>query len=130
MKKHRVTLACALAALAVPFAAHAAGCAKPQGAFDQVYCNSTVFSQADRDLNNEYSHLRKQLNKAQQASLKSGQIAWLKQRNDQCSTAHDEGYYVDLQCAIDMTQARLSFLRARERECSSTGCVSSKLGQQ
>jgi uncharacterized protein YecT (DUF1311 family) len=126
MKKSLVALMCC--ALVAPLAAHA-GCAKPRGAFDQVYCNSTQFSQADRDLNNEYNRLRKQLNGAQQAALKSGQLAWMKTRDVQCSYAHNDGYYIDLQCANNMTQARLSFLRARERECSSTGCVSSMLGQ-
>ncbi|WP_431824654.1 lysozyme inhibitor LprI family protein [Burkholderia sp. F1] len=129
MNKNLLAASCALFALAVPFAAHAAGCAKPRGAFDQVYCSSTQFSQLDRELNDQYGRLRKQLSGDQQASLKSGQLAWLKQRDDKCSTTRDDGYYVNLECAIDMTQSRLSFLRERDRECSSTGCVASKIGQ-
>ncbi|MGS0893892.1 lysozyme inhibitor LprI family protein [Burkholderia stagnalis] len=128
MKKNLLA-SCALLALAAPFAAHAAGCAKPHSAFDQVYCTSTQFSQADRDLNDEYGRLRKQLSGDQQAALKTGQLAWLKQRDGQCSETRNNSYLVDLQCAVDMTQSRLSFLRERERECSSTGCVASKLGE-
>jgi uncharacterized protein YecT (DUF1311 family) len=128
-KKNLLAASCAVFALAVPLAASAAGCAKPRGAFDEVYCSSTQFSQIDRDLNDEYGRLRKQLSGDQQATLKGTQLAWLKQRDDQCSETRDTGYFVNLQCAIDMTQARLSFLRERERECSSTGCVSSKLSQ-
>ncbi|RQV64654.1 DUF1311 domain-containing protein [Burkholderia cenocepacia] len=129
MKKKNLLASCALLALAVPFAAHAAGCGKPRGAFDQVYCTSTQFSQSDRDLNDEYGRLRKQLSGDQQAALKSGQLAWLKQRDTQCSETRGSSYLVDIQCANDMTQSRLSFLRERERECSSTGCVTSKLGE-
>lgn len=130
MKKKTLVASCALfAALAIPFAAHAAGCSKPRSAFDQVYCSSTQFSQLDRELNDQYGRLRKQLSGDQQGTLKTGQLAWLKQRDDKCSYTRDDGYYVNLECAIDMTQSRLSFLRERDRECSSTGCVSSKLGQ-
>ncbi|UTV56735.1 lysozyme inhibitor LprI family protein [Burkholderia arboris] len=129
MKKKTLFASCALLALAVPFAAQAAGCGKPRSAFDQVYCTSTQFSQSDRDLNDEYGRLRKQLSGDQQATLKAGQLAWLKQRDARCSETRNNSYLVDIQCANDMTQSRLSFLRERERECSSTGCVASKLGE-
>lgn len=122
-------LAVALCAAFIPFAAHAAGCAKPRNAFDQVYCSSNIFSQADRDLNQQYSRLRTHLNPAQQTSLKTGQLAWLKQRDQQCSEEKNNGYFVNLDCAVEMTQQRLAFLQERERECNSTGCVDDKLGQ-
>ena len=121
--------AAVLCATMLPLAAHAAGCGKPRNAFDQVYCASTVFSQADRDLNAQYSRLRTHLNPTQQASLKSGQLQWLKQRDQQCSEEKDSGYFVNLDCAVNMTQQRLAFLQERERECNSTGCVDGKLGQ-
>jgi len=125
MKKFTVVVAAAL----FPLAAHAAGCGKPRNAFDQVYCASTVFSQADRDLNQQYSRLRTHLNPTQQTSLKNGQLQWLKQRDQQCSEEKDSGYFVNLDCAVNMTQQRLAFLQERERECSSTGCANDKLGQ-
>lgn len=126
MKKIVVLLSVAL----LPIASHAAGCAKPRNAFDQVYCASTVFSQADRDLNAQYSRLRTHLNASQQGALKTGQLAWLKERDQQCSEEKDNGYFVNLDCAVTMTQQRLAFLQERERECNSTGCVDSKMGQQ
>lgn len=125
MKKFAALLSVAL----LPIASHAAGCGKPRNAFDQVYCASTVFSQADRDLNAQYSRLRAHLNASQQGSLKTGQLAWLKQRDQQCSEEKDSGYFVNLECAVNMTQQRLAFLQERERECGSTGCVDAKLGQ-
>ncbi|GLU32291.1 lysozyme inhibitor LprI family protein [Trinickia caryophylli] len=125
MKKLAVILSVAF----LPIAAHAAGCAKPRNAFDQVYCASNLFSQADRDLNQQYSRLRTHLNPTQQAALKSGQLGWLKQRDAQCSEEKDTGYFVNLECAVNMTQQRMAFLQERERECTSTGCVDAKLGQ-
>lgn len=125
MKKFAVLLSVVM----LPMAAHAAGCAKPRNAFDQVYCAGNVFSQADHDLNQKYSSLRTRLNPAQQAALKSGQLGWLKQRDEQCSEEKDNGYFVNLDCAVNMTQQRLAFLQERERECNSTGCVDDKLGQ-
>lgn len=125
MKKLAVILSVAF----LPIAAHAAGCAKPRNAFDQVYCSSNLFSQADRDLNQQYSRLRTHLNPKQQSALKSGQLEWLKQRDAQCSEEKDTGYFVNLECAVNMTQQRMAFLQERERECTSTGCVDAKLGQ-
>jgi uncharacterized protein YecT (DUF1311 family) len=126
MKK--IGLVLALACLSA--GAHAAGCAQPRNAFDQVYCAGNLFSQADHDLNTVYGDLRKQLQPAQQAALRTGQLAWIKQRDQACSEEKSNGYYVNLTCAVDMTQQRQAFLKERQRECSSTGCVDSKLGGQ
>ncbi|MBJ9977211.1 DUF1311 domain-containing protein [Pseudomonas sp. S75] len=123
------TVAIALTVAVFPLWAQAAGCAKPRNAFDQVYCVGSLFSQADRDLNQQYSALRKHLTPTQQASLKNGQIAWIKQRDSQCSEEKSNGYFVNLGCAVDMTQERMTFLQERERECTSTGCMASKLGE-
>jgi uncharacterized protein YecT (DUF1311 family) len=122
-------IAMILTAAILPLGAHAAGCAKPRNAFDEVYCAGNLFSQADHDLNEQYSSLRKHLNTAQQGSLKTGQLAWIKQRDEQCSEEKPSGYFVNLSCAVDMTQQRMAFLQERDRECASTGCVDSKLGQ-
>lgn len=130
MKKFAMLLgAAASAAALLPLGAHAAGCASPRNAFDQVYCSGNLFSQTDHDLNQEYSRLRTHLNSSQQAALKSGQLAWIRQRDEQCSEQKANGYFVNLTCAVHLTQARLDFLKERERECNSTGCVDAKLGQ-
>lgn len=104
-----------------------AACEKPRNAFDSVYCLSTEYAQVDRELNNEFGTLRKMLNDGQKAALKKSQIAWIKDRDAQCSYEHDGGYFVNLQCAVDKTNERLAVLRERERECQSTGCVDAKL---
>ncbi|MBD9675130.1 DUF1311 domain-containing protein [Pseudomonas sp. PDM18] len=104
-----------------------AACEKPRNAFDSVYCLSTEYAQVDRELNNEFGTLRKMLNDGQKAALKKSQIAWIKDRDAQCSYERDGGYFVNLQCAVDKTNERLVVLRERERECQSTGCVDGKL---
>ncbi|MFJ3263801.1 lysozyme inhibitor LprI family protein [Pseudomonas sp. NPDC086581] len=104
-----------------------AACEKPRNAFDSVYCLSTEYAQVDRELNNEFGTLRKMLNDGQKAALKKSQIAWIKDRDAQCSYERDGGYFVNLQCAVDKTNERLAVLRERERECQSTGCVDGKL---
>ncbi|WP_296257840.1 MULTISPECIES: lysozyme inhibitor LprI family protein [unclassified Pseudomonas] len=119
----------ALLTVLFPLGVQAAGCAQPRNAFDQVYCVSNLFSQADRDLNQEYTALRKHLNPTQQSALKAGQVAWIKQRDNDCSEEKSSGYFVNLACAVETTQQRMAFLQERERECTSTGCVDSKLGQ-
>ncbi len=117
-----------LALCAAPFGVYAAGCATPHNAFDQVYCAGNLFAQVDHDLNTAYGSLKKHLTSDQANSLKTGQLAWIKQRDANCSETKTDGFYVNLQCAVDTTQARLAFLKERERECTSTGCVSSKIG--
>jgi uncharacterized protein YecT (DUF1311 family) len=114
--------------LSMTAGAYAAGCATPKNAFDQVYCAGTLFAQVDHDLNVEYGSLRKNLKPIGLAALKQGQLAWIKDRNDQCSEEKPSGYFVNLDCANTMTQERLAFLKERDRECTSTGCVESKMG--
>ncbi|WP_322106746.1 lysozyme inhibitor LprI family protein [Paraburkholderia sp. J41] len=118
-----------LAAISFAGGAYAAGCAKPRNAFDDVYCSGNLFAQVDHDLNSEYATLQKRLSTGQQAMLKRSQVSWIRQRDAACSETKESGFFVNLDCAVDMTQQRLAFLRERERECNSTGCAESKLGQ-
>ena len=66
-------------------------CGTPRNAFDSVYCRSGEFSQADRELNQQFGTLRKHLNDGQKALLKKSQIAWIKERDAACSK--DNGYF-------------------------------------
>jgi len=129
MKRTAPLLALTLALSLASSAAFAAGCGKPRNAFDQVYCAGNLFSQTDKDLNTAYSSLRGKLDAGQKDALKKGQLAWIAKRDGECSKEESNGYFVNLDCAIQMTESRLSFLKERERECNSTGCVTDKLGQ-
>jgi uncharacterized protein YecT (DUF1311 family) len=118
----------ALTLISISLGANAAGCATPKNAFDEVYCAGNLFTQTDHDLNLAYGALKKHLNPANNNLLKQGQLTWIKARNLKCSKEDATGYFVNLSCAIDMTSDRLTFLKERERECKSTGCVDAKLG--
>jgi hypothetical protein len=51
-------------------------------------------------------------------------------RNQSCGFAKDDGYYVDLDCAVTTTRDRSKFLKARLDECKAGGCQKDKLGDQ
>ena len=127
MKK--IYMALVLIAAAFSSTAWAKGCDTPKGAFDQVYCSGNLFHQVDNDLNKTYTELRAKLSNADREILKKGQLAWIENRNEECSYEKPSGYFVNLSCANDMTESRLDFLKARLRECNSTGCVRSRLGE-
>jgi uncharacterized protein YecT (DUF1311 family) len=116
----------ALAGLLCAAVAHA-DCDRPKNDFDDLYCLDKVYIQSDKDLNDEYAKLSKQLDANGKSALKHGQLAWIKTRNDQCSSKDDRGFWVNLDCATQTTIARTQFLQDRNRECASAGCMPSKL---
>ena len=129
MLKTTLAAALTLSGLCVFATAQAAGCGTPRNAFDTVYCASNLFAQSDKSLNQTYGELRKQLPADQQAVLKQRQLAWIKQRGSQCAREEADGYFVNLDCAVSLTDSRLEVLKERLRECASTGCEAGKLGQ-
>ena len=104
-------------------------CNAPRNDFDGLYCLNKIYQQADQDLNASYTKLVPKLDQAGRAALKAGQLAWLRGRNDQCSKREGSAFYVDLSCATQTTIARNQFLEDRYRECVSSGCLDSKLGE-
>jgi len=123
MKSIAVSL-CSLASLA--FAKESA-CDYPKNSFDGLYCLSKVYMQADKDLNEVYGKLAKKFDPSDRKSLKSGQMQWIQERNDNCSELNARGFFVDMDCATRTTVDRVRFLEDRLRECASTGCQPSKL---
>ena len=87
------------------------------------------YIEADKELNNSYAKLAKQLNSQQKSKLKRGQLAWIRERNDQCSYNNDEGFFVNMGCATRVTTERVNFLNDRVRECSAGSCRDSRLGE-
>ncbi|QHF03420.1 MULTISPECIES: lysozyme inhibitor LprI family protein [Pseudomonas syringae group] len=129
MKKSLICFAVLATSAVTVTSVQAAGCGNPRNAFDTVYCAGNLFSQADKSLNQTYSDLRKQLPADQQNMLKKSQLSWIKDRDAKCSREESNGYFVNLDCAVTMTQDRSEFLKERQRECSSTGCEASKLAE-
>jgi len=108
------------------FAAESA-CDHPKNDFDGLYCMNKVYMQADKDLNESYGKLAKQLDAQDKKALKNGQLKWIQERNDNCSYSDGRGFFVNLECASRTTVERVQFLNDRLRECASTGCQPSKL---
>jgi len=102
-------------------------CDKPRNDFDGLYCLNKVYQEADKELNENFKKLNGKLNAEGKQSLKSGQLAWIKQRNESCSKHEGSAFYVNLDCATSTTIERSQFLQNRIRECTSTGCQNSQL---
>jgi uncharacterized protein YecT (DUF1311 family) len=102
-------------------------CDRPKNNFDGLYCLNKVYQETDKELNDTYKKLKNQLDKNGNERLKDGQLAWIKQRNENCSKLEADQFYVNLECATNSTIERLRFIQDRSRECSSSGCQNSKL---
>lgn len=124
----------AVSAMLVPLCMAAprafADCTSASSPFDQVYCDIQVFHQADHQLNTDYSALYKTLNPSEQHSLKEGEIAWIKDRNAQCTQSNGGWDFVAMDCAVDMTDKRDTFIQTLARACASTGCVDADMGKE
>lgn len=103
-------------------------CDKPKDDFDGLYCLNKVYQEADKELNENYKKLSGLLDANGKRALKTGQLAWIEERNQSCSKREPKGFYVNLDCAANTTIQRSQFLQDRVRECSSAGCQNSKLG--
>lgn len=106
-----------------------ADCEDPKNAFDDVYCYSKLYIEADGDLNKAYGELAGLLSKAEKATLKKGELAWIRARNGKCSRQEGDDNFVDMDCAVAATRDRTSFLQDRTQECKASRCQASKLGE-
>lgn len=102
-------------------------CDVPKNDFDGLYCLNKVYQEADKELNEAYKNLSAKLDANGKKTLKTGQLAWIANRNKSCSKREADDFYVNLDCATNTTIERARFLEDRLRECSSAGCMNSKL---
>lgn len=123
MKK--TVLALLLCSSGIAFANSA--CDAPKDDFDGLYCLNKVYQEADKELNENFKKLSSKLDGDGKKALKSGQLSWMKDRNNNCSKRESSGFYVNLNCATSTTIQRSQFLQDRIRECASAGCQNSKL---
>ncbi|SPL70421.1 lysozyme inhibitor LprI family protein [Acinetobacter stercoris] len=119
MKKILFSLSC----LMISSFALADNCDNTRNNFDDIYCTNKVYASADAELNKSYQALRAKLNATQKATLKRSQLAWIRERDSECTHAST----VDVQCRLSKTQERNHWLRERIRECNTIGCKSSAL---
>lgn len=104
-----------------------ADCEDPKNAFDDVYCYSKLYIEADGELNKAYGELAEKLTKAEKATLKKSELAWIRARNGKCSRQEGDDNFVDMDCAVAETRARTSFLQERTAECNAGQCDGAKL---
>ena len=111
--------------LVLPVMAYADNCESTRNVYDSIYCTNKIFANADADLNKNYQQLRKSLNDKQKTILKNSQLAWIRDRDEACSSEADQS--VQVGCNLRYTQERNHFLIERIRECKTVGCKTSKL---
>lgn len=102
-------------------------CDTPRNDFDGLYCHDKMYQEADKERNANYKKPGSQLDASGKQKLKSGQLAWISKRNQNCSKRESSGFYVNLDCATRTTIERAQFLQDRVRECANAGCQNSKL---
>jgi uncharacterized protein YecT (DUF1311 family) len=130
--RYRLPATAVFAALSLVVAsasASRADCAASKNDFEDVYCGAKNFITADGDLNAAYKALVAKLDGAGKAALKKSQVAWMKSRNDQCGKTDSDGYYVDLDCAVETTRNRTRFLNDRKSECDGGSCDLKRLAE-
>ena len=104
-------------------AAFADNCENARNTYDDVYCTNKMYASADVELNKNYQGLRGKLSDKQKTMLKKSQLAWIRERDAQCTS----GTTIDVQCRLSTTQERNNWLRERLRECKTIGCKTNAL---
>ncbi len=123
MKKIVLTIAMSF----VSVWAYADNCDNTRNVYDDIYCANKIYASADAELNKNYKVLRAKLSNAQKSTLKKAQIAWIKERDAECSDDGEQTVYV--QCNLEKTQQRNHWLQERIRECNTVGCKTSRLSE-
>jgi len=123
MKKILLALLCSFGVTAV----YADNCDTTRNTYDDIYCTNKIYASADADLNKNYQALRAKLNAAQRNTLKKSQLAWIRQRDAECTDSNRNS--VDVQCRLQTTQERNHWLQERLRECQTVGCKTSRLSE-
>ncbi len=85
-------------------AVYADNCDTTRNTYDDIYCTNKIYASADADLNKNYQALRAKLNTAQRSTLKKSQLAWIRQRDAECTDSNRNS--VDVQCRLQTTQER------------------------
>lgn len=123
MKKIRFLVVIAFLAMVGSSVTYADNCDQARNTYDDIYCTNKVYASADAELNKNYQLLRTKLNSNQKAILKTSQLSWIRDRDNECTTSTG----VDVSCRLRTTQERNHWLRERVRECTTIGCKTSAL---
>ncbi|MCL6416803.1 lysozyme inhibitor LprI family protein [Aestuariirhabdus sp. Z084] len=85
-------------------------CVSPRNYYDRVYCSSKVYNLLDTSLNERYIALRKTLSDGQKQRLKKVQVAWIRERDDQCASIQEDSVIMDLGCTKARTVESLYYI--------------------
>jgi len=89
MKKILLALLCSFGVTAV----YADNCDTTRNTYDDIYCTNKIYASADADLNKNYQALRAKLNATQRNTLKKSQLAWIRQRDAECTDSNRNSVY-------------------------------------
>ena len=105
----------------VSTASAASSCDQYTTSYDRTFCFCKLIVESDKELNDVYKALRKQIDKETAEGLKMTQRQWIKYRNNQC----ENNGTIQLQCNYEVNKNRTDYLRERLRECKSGVCQNS-----
>ena len=123
MKKIRFLVVAVFGTMLWSSVTHADNCDQARNTYDDIYCTNKVYASADAELNKNYQLLRTKQNRKQKAILKTAQLSWIRDRDNECTTSTG----VDVRCRLRTTQERNHWLRERVRESTTIGCKTAAL---
>lgn len=94
-------------------------CEKFTTPYDRTYCDSKLFVESDKELNQVYKELKTHLKGDLSKALTATQRDWIKYRDHKCGES-DGTVYVD--CSYEVNRLRTEYLRDRLRECKTGNC--------
>jgi uncharacterized protein YecT (DUF1311 family) len=100
-------------ALLLTCLAHAAraDCDNALSDFDVGVCAAQSFNDTSNELDMTYRQTFNILSPDQQTQLRHDELDWIAKRDSQCGFSRNGVYYVDFNCATNMTEARITALK-------------------
>ena len=94
-------------------------CARYRASYDRTYCKSKLFVDSDRELNDVYKKLGRQLSESTRRQLVETQRDWIRYRDQRCESAPGT---INVDCNYRVNVQRINYLRDRLRECTAGSC--------
>ena len=117
--QYRIILFAAIVLMAASVVWGQDPCARCRTSYDRTYCKSKLFVDSDRELNDVYKKLGKQLSEPTRRQLVETQRGWIRYRDQRCETAPGT---INVDCNYRVNVQRINYLRDRLRECTAGSC--------
>lgn len=102
-------------------------CERYTTSYDRTYCKSKLFVESDKELNDVYKNLRKNIPSSVSEKLKQTQRDWMKYRDNKCETQPGT---INVDCNYQVNKDRTEYLRDRLRECKTGSCDHNAVSRQ